>query len=163
MKMMQVCISTMVPLIASLSLILFLYWKSVCLLREHSDIVLAAIQLRARDLYIYSFATILTIGPSIVYYTLKLIYITADFNPWDKIAYSTIGLGGFANSLVYFFQRRISIGDGRKTKMEKLECLAIERSDSINNMLCREVNNLTVDDLNLSYEIGDWRRIHLKR
>ena len=150
MKMMQVCISTMVPLIVPLSLILFLYWKSVCLLREHSDIVLAAIQLRARDLYIYSFVTMLTIGPTIVYYALRLIYVTADFNPWDKIAYSTVGLGGFANSLVYFFQRRSSIQENQKIQMERLESVAIERSESMSNMLCREVKSMSIGSYNFS-------------
>ena len=64
-------------------LILYFYWKSACILNELSDVALLSLKLRARDLYIYCFTTILTSGPMGLYFTLNLMNVDTDGELWD--------------------------------------------------------------------------------
>ena len=143
------------PMIASGVVILMIYYKGVELLTLNSDKALEALQLTPKDLHIYLYVAIFTIVASILYYMyimLKVVFTNADLTTWRDISYFIYDLSGFINSFVYLWQSK---DDGKATKMEKLEYLAIERSDSINNMLCREVKNLSMSTLGLDINVEE--------
>ena len=126
-------------------IILFLYWKSARLLKELSDDVLISMQLKAKDLYIYSFMTIFTCGPLGVYLTLQIMNVDTSGKLWSVLLPCTTSLGGLSNSLIYFLQRKSLVGQHQHTKVEKLELLANERSHSLDNLLCREPRSVCID------------------
>ena len=96
--------STVALILISMVLVLFSYCRSVSRLDSYSDSVLYLVQVRTRDLYIYSFLPFITFGPAVVSILLKSIF---DFENeiFDDVLGIFSGLSGFFNSMAYFFQR----------------------------------------------------------
>ena len=110
------------------------YYKCVQVLKSHSELVLSAIQLRVKDLYIYLVFQVLTFGPCTMYSISIIVFPMADIYPWNKIAIFLLGFTGFADSFVYFFQRK---GATKKEQTDDLHDVStiVNPRDSADMML----------------------------
>ena len=136
-RVLSTCV-TLSFLLIPLMFVIICYLKSVYLLKLHSDIILSAIQLKVKDVYIYTFVQIFTYIPTIVFFVLRLTYYNTDFGAWGTLPGFFLGLSGFANCFVYFFKRLNSIESDQQTKLEKLETYISFRRDTADKMLIRE-------------------------
>ena len=76
----------------------------------------------------YSFVELLTNGPVLIYYMVRIIFITAQIGYIANYAHLFMGLAGFINCVVYFFQRTNSFS-GKKISIERLESVLSSSSD----------------------------------
>ena len=98
---------TIIPLALSICLTTVFYIKSIILLRKNSSPFFNNSSLTPKNLYVYCFAHLLTAGPGTIYFISILIHNQAP-NEFLLFANFTLGLTGFVNSLIYFFQRKAS-------------------------------------------------------
>lgn len=97
--------STMfLPLMSSISITAYCYIRSASILSSISDTKSYASQLQIRSLYFYSIVQLITILPALVYSCLN-IELGVDAELPNMLTRIPLGLAGFANTLVYFFQR----------------------------------------------------------
>ena len=143
------------PMALSLCLTLFLYWRSVRVLKDYSDVVLSAIQFKARDLYTYSLSQLILFGPSILCSIIR-IYTITDLGFLSGIAPISLGLAGFINCSVYFFQRRCSTQENSQINMECLEKIANDR-DSVANLLYKEGHSFATPRMTFAKNYVDSR------
>lgn len=130
-------ILTIIPLAISICLTTIFYIKSIWLLKEKDSPMLSISTITPKNLYMYCFAHLLTAGPGTVYFLSIIIHNQA---PTEFLLFAnfTLGLTGFVNSLIYFFQRKTS---ERKTEdtiipLEDDSML----SDNIEKTLAKELN-----------------------
>lgn len=84
---------------------MFCYLRSIFLLRRAYGAGDEEIELKIKNLYRYAFLQLITIAPSLIYCTIDLSFDVKS-EKVDTITGVLLGLAGFANAMVYFFQRR---------------------------------------------------------
>ena len=92
------CIPFTVPVIASGVAILLIHRRSVELLTFNSDKALEALQLTPKDINIYLYIAIFTIGASVLYFvyiSFRVLFINDDITTWREMSYSIYDLSGF--------------------------------------------------------------------
>lgn len=93
------------PLFLSLCFTAFCYIKSALILQSYEVTLQGSMKQRIKNLYLYSIVQFLTTGP-IILYTFCEDLFNVESEIWTTIVYIPLGLVGFVNSSVYFFQRR---------------------------------------------------------
>jgi len=92
--------------------------------------------LTPKNLYVYCFAHLITAGPGTVYFLSIIIHNQAPSGLLLFVNF-TLGLTGFVNSLIYFFQRKAS---ERKAVMTATSFRDSYVSESIEKTLAKELN-----------------------
>ena len=117
----------------SLIFIAIYYCKSIFIVRTHSDMMLSAVQINTRDLYIYTFLPVMTYGPAIL-------NIFKDNETLVDLQRVLVGLSGFLNAVAYMFQRMRS-SEVDRISVESLEDYTETKNrDSIQTLLMAEAN-----------------------
>ena len=132
-------------------LITFFYCRSASLIKSYSRIMRSAIQIRLRDVYIYSFLPLihLGVGQSSTYFFDVCLFSSCSEQEWQvlsiviEIAQCLVGLTGFTNTMVFFVQRMKSSEEGNRTSIERLESLIREKisRDSVQILLTAAAND----------------------
>ena len=100
-------------------LIMWFYCKSISALNNHSEMIVMITQIKKRDLYVYAFLPLIAFGPSGINDALSAVF-GLDIVGLSMFSNIILGLSGFMNATVYFFQRFKS-GNGNKISLECVE------------------------------------------
>jgi len=94
-----------IPLLISVTITTIYYLKSITVLKKSPISLRTSKKLIIRNLYSYSLVQLLLVGPAVVFSSLD----NSSINNFNVIAGVLLNLTGFANFMVYFFQRRSSL------------------------------------------------------
>lgn len=93
------------PLSLSLAFTAFCYLRSASILKGYPAAVQGSMEKRIKNLYFYSVVQLLTAGP-VIFYTFFGDIFGINSEITTTVVYFLLGLVGFVNSSVYFFQRK---------------------------------------------------------
>ena len=124
-----ICMSAVFSGLICLMIITVFYCKSSKLVSKmYSRMMSSAIQVKTKDLYIYSYLRLFMFGPVIMYMGLTILYPSYS-STLQCISTLLLGFAGFTNVLVYFVQRRRFAMSGRIS----MECFPILHGQCCNN------------------------------
>lgn len=118
-------VSMALPLFLCLLITMFCYLRSIFLLKRAYGATDKEVELKIKNLYRYAFLQLVTIAPSLIYCTIDLSFNIRSREA-DTVTGVLLGLAGFANAMVYFFQRR-------GTVMPKSNDVLISDDPDLNN------------------------------
>jgi len=116
-----------VPVTITIALTLFFYCKTASMLRHYSTIIPGSSSVNPNKLYMYCFAQLFVVVPSLIYFAIEIGANTTPLAIQILLSLS-LGLAGFINTSVYFFYREKSLKQNYST-MDSPEDLSACFSD----------------------------------